>query len=86
MGDCKDVKNISLISSEEFAVIQCSGKLSFSFQKVVRLHSSNIVFLNCVLEVRGDFKGDITSLTSRLYLTTQKSIIRTEMLHRSPEI
>jgi len=33
----KDVKNnISRISSEEFAVIQCSGKLSFSFPKVVR--------------------------------------------------
>jgi len=68
----KDVKNIFLIGSEEFAVIQCSGKLSFSFQKVVRLHISNIVFLTCGLEVRGDFKGDIAGLTGQLYLNEEK--------------
>jgi len=36
-----------------------------------KLPISNIVFLNCGLEVRGDLKGDIAGLTSRLYSYVQ---------------
>ena len=64
----QDVQNVSLIGSAEYATVQCSGKLSFSFRKVVSLHLSNIAFLSCGLEVRGDLKREIQGLASWLWV------------------
>ena len=53
----QDVENISLVGSAGHATVQCSGRLSFTFWKVHDLQISNVGFIRCGLEQKGNLRS-----------------------------
>ena len=60
----QDVDNISLVGSAGHATVQCNGKLSFTFWKVLDLQISCISFIGCGLGVAGDLRFIGTEIQS----------------------
>ena len=53
----QDVENVFLVGSAGHATVQCSGRLSFTFEGVHGLQISNVGFIRCGLEQKGNLRS-----------------------------